>query len=144
MTAHKLSAIVAQSGEFKALSRRVQRLAEIERLLFETVPLALSKAARLNGIRAGVLLVSTDNSAAAAKLRQLAPRLLMHVTEREPKVTGIRVDVQPLAGPAAAVRSEKQAMGPEVVAQISRLAASLPESSLKTALARMAGRRRRT
>ena len=142
MPAHKIGEILSASGALKALSRPARRLAELERLLSETVPRALAEATRINGIRAGTLLVAADNAAVATKLRQLAPRLLNRIAEREPEITGIRVDVQPTA--RAVERAVlKQPIAPRALEQFRQLASELPESQLKSAVGRLVRRRSR-
>ena len=47
MAAHKIGELLAASGQLKALSRAARRLAELEQLLFEAAPRALSEAARV-------------------------------------------------------------------------------------------------
>ena len=142
MTAHKIGEILAASGELKPLSRATRRRAELERLLFEAAPRTLSEATRVTGIRAGTLLVSADNAAVAAKLRQLVPRLLIHISERDPEVTGIRVDVQVKPSKIKAEDEvTKHSLPPEAIKDFVTLGESLPPSPLKSALARLVARR---
>jgi len=142
MAAHKIGEILADSGKLKVLSHAARRLAELERLLSEAAPSALAEATRIKSFRAGTLVVSADNAAVAAKLRQLVPRLLSHIRERDPEVTGIRVEVQPtpLAYPRA-VSPGKSAIGTAALAGFQDLAERLSDSPLKTALRRLVQRR---
>jgi hypothetical protein len=142
MTAHKIGEILTATGQLKALSRGAQRLAELERLLLSAAPRALSEATRIKSFRDGTLVVSADNAAVASKLKLLAPQLLMHIREREPEVTGIRVDVQPAPG-APRKRSQKRAISEGTISELQSLAEGLAESPLKTALNRMVERRRK-
>src|SRR5688572_10842606 len=91
---HRIGDVIATSDNLKALARQAQRLKELQHLLFVTIPPALAAASRVTNLRSGTLVLSADNAAVAAKLRQLAPRLLLHVREQETEVTGIRVVVQ--------------------------------------------------
>ena len=139
MTAHKIGEILATTGQLKALSRAAKRLAELEQLLLSAAPHALSEATRIKSFRAGTLVVSADNAAVASKLKLLAPQLLIQIHEREPEVTGIRVEVQP--APGAAPRRAKRGIGPETVAEFQNLAAGLADSPLKSAVERLVQRR---
>ena len=143
MTTHKVGEILAATGELKALSRTARRLAELEQLLLSTAPRALSGATRIKTFRAGTLVVSADNAAVASKLKLLAPQLLMQIREREPEVTGIRVEVQPAPG-AAKRQSGKLAMGDGAVSDFRNLAAGLADSPLKKAVERLVQRRRKS
>ena len=141
MAAHKIGEILADSGKLKTLSRAARRLAELERLLAEAAPRALSEAARIKAFRAGTLLVLADNAAVAAKLRQLVPRLLLQIRERDSEVTGIRVDVQP--APQASARpaiSRKRPIGTAALAGLQNLAEGLADSPLRMALHRLVQR----
>ena len=140
MTAHKIGEILAATGQLKALSRAAQRLAELERLLLSAAPRALSEATRIKSFRAGTLVVSADNAAVASKLKLLAPQLLIQIRDREPEVTGIRVEVQP--APGTGPRSTaKRAIGDGAVADFQKLSAGLADSPLKSAVERLVARR---
>jgi len=139
MAAHKIGEILAAAGELKALSRTAHRLTELERLLLGTAPRALTKATRIKSFRAGTLVVSADNAAVGAKLKLLAPQLLIQIREREPEVTGIRVEVQPAARSAPG-KSAKRPIAGAAIAAFQNLAAGLGESPLKSALQRLVHR----
>jgi len=143
MPAHRIGNLLANSGELKALSRQARRLAELQQVLFEAVPPALSKATRVKSLRAGTLFLLADNAAVAAKLRQLAPRLLLHLQIRATEVTGIRVEVQ-VKAPQIGTGNEitKRALPPDAIRNFADLAGSLPPSPLQSALARLVARRR--
>ena len=138
MAARKIGELLARSGQLKILSREAQRLAELERLIFEAAPRALSEATRISGFRAGTLLLCADNAAVAAKLRQLIPRLLVCVRKREPEVNGIRVEVQPAPGRKRSARhTERQRLTGAAVANFRSLAEGLRDSPLKDAVNRL-------
>ena len=139
MTAHKIGEILTAAHELKALSRAARRQAELEQLLLSAAPRALSEAARIKGFRAGTLVVSADNAAVASKLRLLAPQLLTRIREREPEVTGIRVEVQPAPG-AARRESRKHPLTDGTLSELRSLAEGLGDSPLKSALHRMVQR----
>ena len=144
MAARKIRELLAGSGELKALSREADHLAGVEQQLFEALPSALAEAARVKSLRAGVLVLSADNAAVAAKLRQLAPRLLLHVRKREPEVSGIRIEVQP--APQQGRRAEipeKSRPGAAAITNFQSLAEGLRESPLKSALERMVRRHKK-
>ena len=44
--------------------------------------------------RAGAIVVLADTSAVAAKLRQLAPRIVARIVKSAPEITSMRVEVQ--------------------------------------------------
>lgn len=144
MPARKIDELLARSGELRALSAQAQRLAELQQVLHEAVPSSLISSARVSTFRAGRLVVLADNAAVAAKLRQLAPRLLRFIQERENEVTGIQIDVQ------VAVPQRDSAKSPSgrdlsltAIGSLEGLAGTLKDSPLKGALERMVQRRKR-
>ncbi|MBI1965421.1 MAG: DUF721 domain-containing protein [Betaproteobacteria bacterium] len=143
MPARRIGNLLASPGELQALSRQAQRLAELQQVLFEAVPPALSKATRVKNHRGGTLFLLADNAAVAAKLRQLAPRLLLHLQIRAVEVTGIRVEVQ-VKAPLISAGNDvtKRALPTDAVKNFGKLSDALPPSPLKSALVRLVTRRR--
>jgi hypothetical protein len=144
MAARKIGELLAGSGQLKILSREAQRLAELEGLIFEAAPRALSEATRISGFRGGTLILCADNAAIAAKLRQLIPRLLVCVRKRDPEVSGIRVEVQPGPGRRRSPQqSERRRLTPTAVANFRSLAEGLGDSPLKDAVNRLVWRHKK-
>jgi hypothetical protein len=139
---HKIGDLIANSGSLRTLARDAQRLKDFEHLLFEALPPSLASASRVSNLKAGTLVVSTDNSAIAAKFRQLAPRLVSHLRKSGIEITGIQVDVQ--VKPRKIKAEEHvtpRGLPPEAIQEFSRLEQRLRASPLKAALARLAARR---
>jgi hypothetical protein len=145
MAARKIGEVLAVSGELKALSREARRLAELEQLLFAALPRALAEATRIKSLRAGTLILSADNAAVAAKLRQIAPRFLLHVQKSATEVSGIRIDVQPALQQEKRVkRPEKSLPGVTAITNFQSLSEGLRESPLKEALTRLVQRHKKS
>src|SRR5262245_25615651 len=144
MPARKIDEVLARSGELRALSVQAQRLAELQQVLHEAVPSSLVHSARVSTFRAGRLVVLADNAAVAAKLKQLAPRLLRHLQERGNQVTGIQVEVQ-VAVPqrVSGTAPGERDLSLTTVRSLEGLAGTLKASPLKVALDRMVQRRKR-
>ena len=90
--------LLGASSELAALREKTQRLQALQRAYVDCTPVELAeltKASRVGYFKAGTLVLLADNTAVAAKLRQLLPRLLPIFRKLEAEVTGIRVDVQP-------------------------------------------------
>jgi hypothetical protein len=141
----KIGDVIARSGDLKALAHHARRLSDLQQLLLEATPPALAAATRVTDLKAGTLVVLADSSAVAAKLRQLAPRLLKHLQKQHVEVTGIRVDVQVKTHKIKAEHEvTKHLLPPEAITDLEGLAEALPPSPLKSALARLLARRRPT
>jgi hypothetical protein len=138
----KIGDVIARSGDFQALARHARRLSDLQQLLLEATPSALAAASRVTDLKAGTLVVLADNAAVAAKLRQLAPRLLKHLQKQQAEVTGIRVDVQVKTHKIKAEDEvTKPPLPPEAIKDLGGLAEALPPSPLKSALVRLLARR---
>ncbi len=142
MPVQKIGDVIARSGELEALARRSRRLSDLQQLLLEATPSALAAATQVTELKAGILVVLADNSAVAAKLRQLAPRLLKHVQNQHGEITGIRVAVQVKTHKIKAEDEvTKRPLPPEAIQELGGLAETLAPSPLKTALDRLVARR---
>jgi hypothetical protein len=140
----KIGDVIATSGNLRSLAEHARRLEDLHQLLFEAVPPALAGASRVTNLKSGILVISADNAAVAAKLRQLAPRLLSHLEKNAIQVTGIQVDVQVKVHKIKAEDNViETALPPDAIQKFSRLAERLPPSPLKSAIARLASRRPR-
>ena len=96
-------------------------------------------------LRAGTLYLSADNGAVAAKLRQLAPRLLTAIRDRVPEVNGIRIEVQlSTTGDDLRKNTKKKPLTVETIENFEKLAAALPDSGLKSAVGALARHHRRS
>jgi hypothetical protein len=139
----KIGDWIATSGNLRALARQAERLKVLQQLLIEATPPALAAASRVASLKSGTLLVMADNAAVAAKLRQLAPRLLLQVRRQASEVTGIRVEVQVNASEIeVGQKVTKHSLPPDAIQEIAGLAGKLPPSPLRTALGRLAARQR--
>src|SRR5688572_12512587 len=94
MPLHSLRDLLGTAEALKALTARVRRLKELQSLYVRTAPRELASLSRVKGCRAGTLFVLADNAAVAAKLKQLAPRLLAAIRENEAEITKVRIEVQ--------------------------------------------------
>jgi len=141
MPAHKIGDLLLQSGELRALSRRAHHLAGLQRAVLEAIPRPLAIAARVKSLRSGTLIIAADTATAAAKLRQLSPRLLEHLRKCDGQVTGIRIEVQVAAQQIGSGRSSrKRPIENRAIASFQRLARTLKDSPLRDAVTRLVQR----
>jgi hypothetical protein len=141
MPLHTFGDLLGTAEALKALTARVRRLEQLQSLYVRTAPRELAGSSRVKGCRAGTLFVWADNAAVAAKLKQLAPRLLAAIRENEAEITQIRIEVQVGGrGGGGPYKSRKRPLTPATIERIGELAKSIPEGNLKDALARLAAR----
>ncbi|HUP93972.1 MAG TPA: DciA family protein [Burkholderiales bacterium] len=141
MPLNTIGKLLGTTEELKALSARTRRLRELQTLYVRSAPRELVSSSRVKSYRAGTLVISTDNAAVAAKLKQLAPRVLVSIREIESEVTGIRIEVQVSGGHSEARRkSLKSGLPPEAIKKFGELAESVANEDLKSALGRLVRR----
>lgn len=89
-------AYLARADGLEPLTGRAVDLIAMRRLYRENMPAGLSQASELVNFRRGIVVVSAGHSAAAAKIKQLAPRLTALFLEKGWQVSAIQVQVQEL------------------------------------------------
>ena len=141
MPAQKIGDLIARTSELRALSHQARRLTEMQQVLLEAVPLQLARAIQVKNFRAGTLYLLASNAAVAAKLRQLAPTLLLHVRKQRSEVTGIQVEVQAANQQKACPDKPVRDISLTTASALERLAGTLKDSPLKAALTRLLQRR---
>jgi hypothetical protein len=143
MPLNTLGTLLGATEELRALQARVRRLRELQTLYFTSAPRELASSSRVKGYRAGTLFVGADNAAVAAKLKQLAPRLLASLQAIESEITKIRIEVQ-VSGraPERTYVSRKIPLSPRTATKFDALAAHVRDPGLKSALERFAKRHR--
>ena len=143
MPARKIGSLLA-TRELQALSRKARRLTELQQVFLDSAPRSLSRASRVKHYQAGTLFLSAENAAVAVKLKQLAPSLLSNIRKREPEITGIRVAVQVKeVADEPQTKRHKRPLGTDNIEIFRKLAETLPESGLKSALAALVRRHER-
>jgi len=136
-----IGAWLASLRDLQAITVRLDRVAALQQIYLGAVPSELSVLSRVADERAGTVVIVADTSAVAAKLRQLAPRIVTEIVKREPQRTSIRLEVQlaPSVGTA-------RVRGPEIsqtgLASLTELQQSLADSPLREALTKLLDRRR--
>jgi hypothetical protein len=124
----------------QSLNRQVRRLLALQDILTEVLPDSLASSTTVALSAAEELVLFTDNGAAAAKLKQLAPRILVFFRQQGHEVTAIRVQVQVRIRHNPLLQKQIS-LGPTARQAISELSATLDASPLKSALERL-GRRK--
>jgi len=143
MPAHKIDFYLNSSSSLRSLAHEARRIAQLQQVFLKNAPQPLTQACCVKQLRAGTLVLLAENAAIAAKLKQLAPRLLTAYEKQGVEVTSIRVEVQVKeAAPAAAAKRVPKQLSPESIENLEKLAAGLEDSPLKQALTNLASRQR--
>lgn len=133
----RLNSYFDASQELRQLSHKVEQLLALQRHFEQLVPTSLAHTSRVVQLDRQTLTLAADNSAVAAKLRQLAPRLARMLQESGQEVTAILVKVQ-VALPPISPPASQAALGYAGQKQLIASAEKLPDSMLKRALQRLA------
>ena len=143
MSARKIDFYLNSSDSLRSLTHEARRIAELQQVLMNTAPSALTQACCVKQLRDGTLTLLAENAAIAAKLKQLAVRLLASNQKQRWQVTSIRIEVQVREpSPAPAAKAEIKSLSIETIENLERLSEGLEDSPLKAALARLAARQR--
>src|SRR5476649_2434137 len=94
MSARKIDFYLNSSDRLRSLTQEARHIAELQRILLNTAPPALTQACCVKQLRVGTLTLLAENAAIAAKLKQLAARLLATYQKQRSQVTSIRIEVQ--------------------------------------------------
>lgn len=146
-----LHTLLFENDTLQPLVARLRRVNALQQIYFEALADALpelegfAQASRVSAIVGTTIVISAANGPAAAKLKQVVPRLLLKFQMQDQKLTSIRVEVQPDWGgtATAAAPARSPARNPIPDEQIADLADSLSDSPLKSALEQIKKRRGR-
>ena len=144
MSARRINFYLNASDRLRSLTDEARRNAELHQVLVNIAPLELTQACCVKQLRDGTLTLLAENAAIAAKLKQLAARLLTAYQKQRCEVTSIRIEVQvkeATVGPAA--KREPKRLSIDSIDNLEKLAGSLEDSPLKQALTTLAARQRR-
>jgi hypothetical protein len=127
----------------EAIVVRAEQLAALEQAYVAAIPREFAGRSRVAYERAGTIVVLADTSAVAAKLRQLAPRIVSEIVKSAPDITSMRVEMQIVPrgkGPPPGSRPE---IGSHGLASLRELRDALADSPLREAVGRLVSRRER-
>jgi hypothetical protein len=135
----RLTAFLESNQSLLQLTQRAKQLAALQSHYQQIAPPSLVAASRVMQLHGQTLIVSADNGAVAAKLRQTGPEIVSAFAARGIEVTGIQIRVQ------VRIRATPTVSPPRTVSKNARkelenLALNLSESPLKNALRRLARR----
>jgi len=137
-----LRAYLGSAAGIAALLPQAERLIELRRIYSKLLPQQLLRSSSIVNYKQQTVIIFAENSAVAAKLRLLSPRLVNDFSRFGTEVTGIRVEVQPSQEPAREMVPKRAQLSPAGAESLEALAKQLPDSELKRALEQMAARDR--
>ena len=134
----QFKSLLSGNHELRQLLTKAQTLSALHRHFISIAPPHLAQSSQVLGLQSGLLSVAVGNAALAAKLRQLAPELIILLQNRGCEVSGIRVKVQvsfQRSPPPATPRK----LGKTARDALNGLSQALDDSPLRLALKKLAG-----
>ena len=122
--------------QLQALNRELRQLAALQSALTQLLPGNLATSTSVAPVKAGELILFANNGAVAAKLRQMAPRILDSLRARGHEITGIRIQVQ-VSMRDNPLPQKQISLSSEARSAIDSLSERLDASPLKAALKRL-------
>lgn len=135
----RLNTLFKENAGLRALASQVGQLAGLQKTWNDIVPQALQAHTRVGGISHRRITVFADNGAVAAKIKLLAPTLLKNLKIKGVEVTSIRVEVQVKSVPPRLYKPPRR-LSRKAADSLTGLAEALPDSLLRSALERLAGK----
>lgn len=133
---HRLRTFLDTNQELKHLKLRAKRIAALQLQYQLIAPHSLLQASRVMQLHGQTLIISADNGAVAAKLRQISTELISIFRTMGSEVTGIQIRVQ-VRGSAAPATPNPRTLGNHGRKELEKFTLILPDSPLKTALKRL-------
>jgi len=135
-------AFLNQADSIAALMPQAERLIMLREILSSLLPEPLARRCSVANYKQGRVVIFASNGATAAKLKLMLPALLEQLSGRAMEVTGLDVAVQALE-PEQQVSEKKAKLSSQAASGLGQLCEQLPDSELKSALARIAFQHRR-
>jgi hypothetical protein len=115
--AQQFKSLLSGNQELRPLLHKAQALSALHRHFISVAPPYLAQSSQVLGLQSGTLSIAVGNATFAAKLRQLAPELVVLLQNRGCEVSGIRVKVQvsfarsqPVAAPRKLGKTARDAL----------------------------------
>ena len=132
----QLKTLLSGNPELHPLLAQVEALSALQRHFCSVAPTHLAQCCQVLSLKLGTLSVAVANATIAAKLRQLAPQLVIMMQNRACEVSGIRVKVQ-VSFEINRPRPTQRKLSKTAQHKLNELSLSLADSPLKQALKKM-------
>lgn len=133
----RLKTLLNGNPELYPLLSHVEALSALQRHFSSVAPVHLAQSCQVLSLKLGTLSLAVANATIAAKLRQLAPELVLLMQNRGCEVSGIRVKVQ-VSYEINPPRPIPRKLSRTAQNELKSLSLNLKDSPLKRALEKMA------
>ena len=132
----RIGVLLNKLPEIQSLNRELKNLADLQGAVSKALPGNIATMTNVATVKAGELILSVDNGAAAAKLTHMGPRILATLGRLGYDITVIRVQVQ-VRTPDKPLPQKQISLSSEACSAINSLTERLDPSPLKNALKRL-------
>jgi hypothetical protein len=139
MSAKEIKTILDSAPELRALTKRSRQLLYLQQLVREALPTGIASRTVVANLESGKLAIAVDNGAAAAKIRQIVPRLLNKLRPHEPELNAIKVLVQ-VTPVHKSLHQKRNLLDHKARDALLTLSSRLETSPLRSAVRRLAAR----
>ena len=133
----RLKTLLSGNNDLRPLLNKAQALSALQQHFASVAPPYLAQSSMVLGLQFGTLSIAVANATVAAKLRQLAPELVVLLQNRGCEVSGIRVKVQ-VTYTRAPPKHVPRILTKTAQNALNELSQKLDDSPLKHALEKMA------
>lgn len=137
LVAQRFKSLLNCNPELHPLLHQAQTLSALHRHFTSVAPPYLVQSSQVLCLQSGILNIAAANAAVAAKLRQLAPELVVMLQDRGCEVSGIRVKVQ-VSFQHSTAPAVPRKLGKTARDALDELGRTLGDSPLKLALKKLA------
>jgi hypothetical protein len=142
MRLSKLDRILSAEGDLQPLVSKARELGALSGLVQRFLSADLASLVRVVNLREGEVVLAAAHSAAAAKLRLLAPSLCRFLSNQRWQVSSVVVRVQPNASRnSAAARQKTAQLSTPTIDTLRQLYESMSASPARDALEQLLARR---
>ena len=128
------------AGDASKVLAHAKLLVKLTHLYQEIAPAHLGQASSLANYKSGIIVIHATSSAIAAKLRQLAPTLTDCFSKKGIECNGVQVKVQAGKIATQSRTSTIKPLSPGACSALEDQQNTLPDSTLRSALATMLAR----
>lgn len=132
-----LKSIFGGHQELRALLNKAQTLADLHRQFAAAAPAYMAENTQILGLRLGTLSVAVTHSTLAAKLRQIAPDLVIRMQNSGCEISSLRVKVQ-VSFDRPNIKPGPHKLSRTAQGKLEELGTRLDDSPLGNALKRLA------
>jgi hypothetical protein len=139
MAAKHVKTILDNTAELRNLTDQSRRLQRLQHRLRASLPADIATLVSVGELASGRLTIHTPSGAAAAKIRQLTPRLLKALRRGEPELNAFKIMVQ-VSRHHNPLPKKQIFLGHTAGRELLTLADRLADSPLRLALRQLASR----